>query len=310
MPAMFAGLCSGASVTSSRISSSTSSSTTVGPEKRSPPCTTRCPTANGASVSPPVRSNAASTRSSAAAWSGIFPDSVSGSAPAARCSSRPSSSPIRSTRPDAQTRSPAPSARSRSWYFSDDDPALSTRTGITPVPLPGRGQVLRLHGGDRHRVDDVGHQRPARQVVHRLVEPLQHRPDRDRAGGALHRLVGVVARVEVGEDEHRRPPRHRAARQLRPRDVRVDRRVVLDRPLDRQIRSAARGPAPSPRAPGRRPRPSPTPPSSTTASRRAARSRTSPRCPPPTPRCRPAARRRGWARPRSRRRRAPGRPGT
>ena len=128
MPSMFAGLCSGASGTSSRISASTSSSTTVGPEKRSPPCTTRCPTANGASVSPPVRSNAASTRSSAAAWSGIFPCSVSGSPAGVRWVSEPASSPIRSTSPDAHTVRPSMSI---SWYFSDDDPALSTRTGIT-----------------------------------------------------------------------------------------------------------------------------------------------------------------------------------
>ena len=45
MPSRFAGLCSGASGTSSRIAVTTSSSTTTGSVNRGPPWTTRCPTA-------------------------------------------------------------------------------------------------------------------------------------------------------------------------------------------------------------------------------------------------------------------------
>ena len=56
------------------------------------------------------------------------------------------------------------------------------------------------------------HRRAAREVVDRLAQPLQHRPDRDRAGAALHRLVGVVAGVEVGEDEHGRAAGDRRCR--------------------------------------------------------------------------------------------------
>ena len=71
---------------------------------------------------------------------------------------------------------------------------------------------LGLDRGDRDGVDDVAHGRPAGQVVDRLAQPLQHRADRDRVGRPLHRLVGVVAGVEVGEDEHGRPPGDRGVR--------------------------------------------------------------------------------------------------
>lgn len=62
----------------------------------------------------------------------------------------------------------------------------------------GRG-ALRLDRGDRHGGDDVLHQRAAREVVDRLAQTLEHRADRDGARRALHGLVRVVARVEVGK---------------------------------------------------------------------------------------------------------------
>ena len=103
------GCAAARAATSSPIAASTSSSTTVGPEKRSPPCTTRCPTATGASVSPPVRSNAASTRSQRRGVVGDLPRRGRGSAPTPRWTMPASSSPIRSTSPDAHTCSASPS---------------------------------------------------------------------------------------------------------------------------------------------------------------------------------------------------------
>ena len=76
---------------------------------------------------------------------------------------------------------------------------------------------------------------PRRQVVDRLAEALQHRADGDGAGRTLHRLVGVVAGVEVGEDEDGGAAGDVAVGQLAAGDVRVDGGVVLDRPVDLQI---------------------------------------------------------------------------
>jgi hypothetical protein len=100
--------------------------------------------------------------------------------------------------------------------------------------------VLRLDRGDGDRVDDVFDQRAARQVVDGLVESLQHRSHGDRARGALHRLVGVVAGVEVGEDEHGRPAGDRRVGHLRLGDGGVGRRVVLDRAFDEQLGARSR----------------------------------------------------------------------
>src|SRR5918997_2909421 len=208
MPATAPGLCSGASGISSEISAITASVMITGSEKSGPPCTTRWPTARNPTVS---RSMPASVR---AAFISVM---------AALWSATPPGSPIRSTSPLAST--PPPSGTS-SWYFSDEDPALSTRTGdacgagLMPSPSPGEDSTsgefstgkrrrtgdnpplvefspsrsrhpLSLHRGDGDRVHDVLDQRPAGQVVHRLLQALQHRPDGDGVGAALHRLVGV-----------------------------------------------------------------------------------------------------------------------
>ena len=100
---------------------------------------------------------------------------------------------------------------STSWYFIDDEPELITSTSSSH----DSSRALGLDRGDRDGVDDVGDQRTAGQVVDRLAQPLQHRADRDRPGAALHCLVGVVAGVEVREDQHRRPAGHRRVGQLR-----------------------------------------------------------------------------------------------
>ena len=169
---------------------------------------------------------------------------------------------------------------------------------------------LRLDRGDGDGVDDVLDQRAAGQVVDRLAQALQHRADRDGAGAALHRLVGVVAGVEVGEDQHRRPAGHRGVRHLGGRDRRLDRGVVLDRPLDQQVAARARAPVRLRPGPCRRRRRCRSRRWSRTASPPAARCRTARRCAPRRSRCRPAAPRSGRGRSRSRRRPAPGRPGT
>jgi hypothetical protein len=66
MPARFAGLWSGASGTSSRITSTTWSSMWAGSENTAPPCTTRWPIASiGPSSRSTVRSICATTSRSA-----------------------------------------------------------------------------------------------------------------------------------------------------------------------------------------------------------------------------------------------------
>ncbi len=82
MPSALAGLCSGASGVSSRIAASTPSSTSTGPSNRSPPCTTRCPTA-ARSSGIPVCSKASSTRRNPASWSATG-SSTTRSCPAGR----------------------------------------------------------------------------------------------------------------------------------------------------------------------------------------------------------------------------------
>ncbi|MNN85099.1 hypothetical protein D3C81_2023440 [compost metagenome] len=82
---------------------------------------------------------------------------------------------------------------------------------------------------------DIVNLRPTRQVVHRLAQPLQHRPQADPVGAALHRLVGRVAGIQVREHEYRRPPGYRAARRQLPCNRRVGRRVILQRPVDQQL---------------------------------------------------------------------------
>ena len=132
--------------------------------------------------------------------------------------------------PDA---SAPPASPSTSRYFSDDEPQLRTKTGgITRCCawMAVMATVLTMSCDGR----------AAREVVDRLAQPLQHRADGHRAGAALHRLVGVVAGVEVGEDEDRRAPGDRAARQLRraPRPRRPPRRTgSAPRPTARGARS-------------------------------------------------------------------------
>src|SRR5512132_4175547 len=209
-PSRLLGLCSGASGTCSAMARMVSSSTRVGAVSRSPPWTTRWPMPASSPIGSPTASNAPKTRSKPSEWSATRSSTTSGSASPARWVSRVPASPIRSTTPEASTLcprstgappwgSPDPWGMSNSWYLIDDEPVLTTST------LGMLGGPLGLDGGDGHRVDDVGDQGAAGQVVDRLAQALEHRADGDRVGRALHRLVGVVAGVEVGEHEHGGP---------------------------------------------------------------------------------------------------------
>src|SRR3954470_1793514 len=228
MPSRFAGLCNGASGISSVTLATSSSSTSTGSENRAPPCTTRCPTAlmSVSSRDGPCSENAsiaafnASSWEATSRWAWLFPDGPS-------WVSWPEASPIRSMSPEAVD---VPERASTRLYFNDEEPAFTTSTNSLMSALQ-----LGLDGGDRHGVDDVANRCSAGQVVHRLAQTLEHRAYGDRARRALDRLVGVVAGVQVGEDEHRRAPGHRGVRQLGLRDGRVDCRVVLYRSLDEQV---------------------------------------------------------------------------
>ncbi len=111
MPATAPGLCSGASGIRSEISATTASEMITGSEKSGPPWTTRWPTARSPAEarSMPASTSAVDISLIAAVWSAAPPPS-----------------PIRSTSPLAST---SPVSGTSSWYFSEEDPALSTRTG-------------------------------------------------------------------------------------------------------------------------------------------------------------------------------------
>ena len=197
------------------------------------------------------------------------------------------------------------SSSSRAGTFADplDDPVGHHRTrirvddsifhrrrpGVQHEHRCDHVGLLRLDRRDRHGVDDVLDQRTPGQVVDRLLQPLQHRADRDRACAALHRLVGVVAGVEVGEDQHRGPAGDLRVRHLGLGHRGLDRGVVLDGPVDEQVRLSlahqfrCRPDLVDVRAGAATCR------SSTTAWPPAGRCRTARRCAPTRSRCRPVA---------------------
>ena len=246
---------------------------TTGSEKSGPPWTTRCPTAT---QSPAVEVDSASP-----SWSVIGCDRgrVVGDHRVPGVLADPLDVPLATTRPGLGA---------TSWYFSDDEPAFrtSTRASLRCAALRAWAWTAVI----ATVLTMSSTRRPAGQVVDRFAQPLQHRADRDRVGAALYRLVGVVAGVQVGEDEHGRAPGHLRARQLGPGHVGVDRRVVLDRTLEQQVRRPLGDQG------GRRPdlarrrRPTRTRRWSRTASPPAARCRTGAPSLPRRSRCRPAAR--------------------
>src|SRR4029453_806570 len=232
MPSRLLGLCSGARGDWSAMAWMAAASIRVGAVSRSPPWTTRWPMPASSPIGSPAVSNAPNTRLNPSEWSATRSSTTSGSASPARWVSLDPGSPIRSTPPEASTFG---GSISNSWYLIDEEPVLTTST------LGMLGRPLGLDGGDGHGVDDVGHQGAAGQVVDRLAQALEDRADGDGVGRALHRLVGVVAGVQVGEHEHRGPAGARAVGQLGGGDLGVDGRVVLDRPLDQEVGPALPG---------------------------------------------------------------------
>jgi hypothetical protein len=62
--------------------------------------------------------------------------------------------------------------------------------------------ALSLGSSDRDGVDDVLHEGAAGEVIDGFLETLQDGSDGDSTGGTLHCLIGVVAGVEVREDQY------------------------------------------------------------------------------------------------------------
>src|SRR5579863_9251477 len=89
----------------------------------------------------------------------------------------------------------------------DSEGSTTGRPMFTSGWLNGSG----LDRGQCDRVDDVVDQGAAAEVIHRPGQTLQHRADADDLGAALDRLVGRVAGVQVGEDEHGGLASYRAA---------------------------------------------------------------------------------------------------
>ena len=121
-----AGLCSGArgSARRSAVDDRVVDDHRVG--EVGPPCTTRWPTApRCAALRSRTVARTASARAQAAPWSADRSRArvvVAG----VRCWTTRSASPIRSTSPRRDA--PSPPSGSTSWYLSDDEPELTTRT--------------------------------------------------------------------------------------------------------------------------------------------------------------------------------------
>ncbi len=117
---------------------------------------------------------------------------------------------MRSTRPMARR---LLSRMSSSWYFTDEEPELRTRTRVAVA-----GGAFSVEGGGHALLEvwawiavittvlTMSCTSARGQVVDGLAQALQDRADGDRAGRALYGLVGVVAGVQVGEDQHGRLP--------------------------------------------------------------------------------------------------------
>mmetsp|Transcript_621 Transcript_621/g.1665 ORF Transcript_621/g.1665 Transcript_621/m.1665 type:complete len:205 (+) Transcript_621:1275-1889(+) len=107
--------------------------------------------------------------------------------------------------------------------------------------VPARLRVLDLHRLDRRHRDGVHHvlhRAAARQVVHGLGQALHDGPHGDGARRLLHRLVRVVACVEVGEHKDGGPARHLTlALDLDRGHLGVDGGVVLDGALHLDVRA-------------------------------------------------------------------------
>src|SRR5699024_9156032 len=144
--------------------------------------------------------------------------------------------PMRSISPEACTGlsvSVPSSLSSRSWYFSEDEPALITKMSIV---LPALLCVcLRLDGGDGNGVDDVIDRGTPGEVIDRFISALQHGTNGDGASRLLHGLIRVVTGVEVGEDKYGGMTGHFCFGHLGGRHRCRDGGVILQWPLDFQL---------------------------------------------------------------------------
>ena len=181
------------------------------------------------------------------------------------------------------TRASRPKSASTTDHFSDEEPQLTTRT-LTDAWIAVIATVLTMSCTVA----------PRERSLTGLLRPCSTGPMAIAFARALDGLVGVVAGVEVREDEDGRAARDLAARQLRcaPRRRRPPRRTGSGPRPTAPGRARAR--ARSPRAPARPRRPTRTRRSSRRASPPAARCRTARRSRPRRSRCPPAARRVGF----------------
>lgn len=98
--------------------------------------------------------------------------------------------------------------------------------------------LLRLNGGQGNGEHNVIDQRAARQVIHRLVQALQHRADADYTGCALHSFISGVAGVQVRENKYIGAAGDFGVRRLRAADAFHRSRVILQRAVNQQVRAA------------------------------------------------------------------------
>ena len=247
MPARLAGLCSGASGTSASIAPTTSSSISVGAAEPLP------------AVHHPVPDRRQPVE--------VEPDITIGQRDLVR--RRVAVRPRRSVRP-------APCRRCR---VAVEEAVLHRRRAAVEHQDPAHAAPAAWIAVIATVLTMSVTVAPRDRSLTGRRRPCMHRADRDRAGRALHRLVRVVAGVEVREDRSTVAwPATALPGSLVRGHRRVDRRVVLDRALHRQVRPAladqrgGRGDLVHVGAARRRCR------SSRTASPPAARCRTRPRC--------------------------------
>src|SRR5690606_34519317 len=74
-----------------------------------------------------------------------------------------------------------------------------------------------------------------RQVVDRLGQALQHRPDADDIGAALHGFVGGITGVQIREHQYRRLAGYRAVRRFAAGHAGGGGGVILQRAVNNQI---------------------------------------------------------------------------
>ncbi len=96
---------------------------------------------------------------------------------------------------------------------------------------------MSLNRRDGYGVHDVGNGASAAQVIDRFVQTLENRAYGDGIGRALDRLVGIVAGVEVREDEDGGAACDLTPGQFHSCDIGIDGGIVLNGSLQHEFRS-------------------------------------------------------------------------